>query len=75
MKAFVFSVLIGFISGVYLFKKDFRKFSNKPDKAKTKIHLTEDELKYFKDITLKNELNEEIKELPHKFRVPTGILK
>ena len=54
------SFLIGFISGLYLFKEDFHKISNKPDKAKTKIHLTEEELKYFNEITLKNELNDDI---------------
>jgi hypothetical protein len=69
MKVFVFSVLIGFISGLYLFKKDIHRITFKSEKIKSKINnLTEDELKYFKDITLKNELNEEIKELPHKYR-------
>jgi hypothetical protein len=68
MRLLVFSVLIGFISGLYLFKEDFHKISNKPDKAKTKIHLMEEELKYFNEITLKNELNDEIKEIPHKFK-------
>jgi hypothetical protein len=69
MKFFVFSVLIGFISGLYLFKKDTQRITFKSEKIKSKINsLTQEELKYFNEVTLKNELNDEIKEIPHKFK-------
>jgi len=69
MKTFVFSILIGFISGLYLFKKDAQSITIKSEKIKSKINnLTKDELKYFNEVTLENELNDEIKEIPHKFK-------
>jgi hypothetical protein len=69
MKVFLFSVLIGFISGLYLYKKETHGITLKSGKIKPKINnLTEEELKYFNNVTLKNEFNNEIKKIPLKFK-------
>ncbi len=52
-----------------MFKKETHGITFKSGKIKPKINnLTEEELKYFNDVTLKNEFNNEIKKIPLKFK-------
>ena len=73
MRLLVFSVLIGFISGFYLFEKDIQRIIIKSENQKTKFRLSEDELRYFDEITLKNELNSRVKNSPRKYKKDVRI--
>lgn len=63
MKEFLFFTSIGFVIGLVIFGWDLEK-----TKPKSKNNLDDKTLKYFNEVTLKNELNGEIKDIPHKYK-------
>jgi len=67
MKGFIFFTSLGFLIGLVSFNVTESDIYNTTKNLKSKGY-TEEEIKYFNEITLKNELNSKIRQSPVKFK-------
>ena len=69
MKGFVFFTSIGFLIGLWLFGAEMKEFE--PHVMNT--NYNQETMEYFREITLKNELNNKIKRHPIKYKSDVKI--